>query len=154
MVKKLLAVVVIATAILAGCASNPGRYDKPGFTTVPSGRTLWVFRSDSPELAAFKADEEPARPVVRAGAGPAGMNLKAPDMATIDDYLAARGAFASTLPMDTKASVPPSVPPMEVRTYEPRGYESRGYEPPPAAAPAREDSRSAPQDGWYVTHPN
>lgn len=62
---------------------------RPGFyTQVEEGR-LWVFRSGSEELKAFKKDGELAKSVSRIGAGPDGMTIKAPDAETIDAYLAA-----------------------------------------------------------------
>lgn len=66
------------------------RWDKPGFwTRVVDGR-LWVFRSGSRELAAFRRDGPPARQVTRLGVGPDGMAIKAPDAGIIDAYLAAK----------------------------------------------------------------
>ena len=54
-------------------------------TIVEDGR-LWVFRPGSPELAAFEQDGELAKQVVRPGAGPGGVTLKAPDAETLDAY--------------------------------------------------------------------
>ena len=62
-------------------------YDKPGFTTFVDGGRLWVFRTDSKELAEYKEKGKPAKFVVRVGAGPDGMTIRAIDTETIDDYI-------------------------------------------------------------------
>lgn len=66
------------------------RWDKPGFWTREVDGRLWVFRSGSRELAAFRRDGPPARQVTRLGVGPNGMAIKAPDAGIIDAYLAAK----------------------------------------------------------------
>jgi uncharacterized protein (TIGR03000 family) len=62
---------------------------KPGFVTRYDDGRLWVFRKGSKELASFQKDGELAKHVIRPGAGPRGMTLKAPDRETMDAYLKA-----------------------------------------------------------------
>ncbi len=86
---------VLATAVLAlglvSCATTGSMsYDKPGFVTDVNDGRLWVFRAGSKELAAYKKSGEPTLMVTRIGAGPNGMTIRATDIKTIDDYLAAR----------------------------------------------------------------
>ena len=66
------------------------RWDKPGFWTREVDGRLWVFRSGSRELAAFRRDGPPPRQVTRLGVGPNGMAVKATDASIIDAYLAAK----------------------------------------------------------------
>ena len=66
---------------------------KDGFTTKVVDGRLWVFRQDAPELAAFNRDGELAKHVIRPGAGPLGMTLKAPDDGTILEYLTVQTGF-------------------------------------------------------------
>jgi hypothetical protein len=62
-------------------------YDKPGFSTFVDEGRLWVFRNGSKELAEYKEKGEPAKFIVRVGAGPDGMTIRAVDAETIDDYI-------------------------------------------------------------------
>jgi hypothetical protein len=69
-------------------------YDKPGFATrIQEGR-LWVFKQGTKELAEFDKQGELAKHVIRPGAGPKGMTIKAPDAETILAYLAFKPGFA------------------------------------------------------------
>jgi len=63
---------------------------KPGFVTKFEDGRLWVFRKGAKELAMYLKDGELAQHVIRPGAGPRRMTLKAPDRTTIEDYLAAK----------------------------------------------------------------
>ena len=54
---------------------------------------LWVFRQGSEELKKFKEDGEPAKIVIRPGAGPGGITLKGPDGDTLLAYIAAKKGF-------------------------------------------------------------
>jgi hypothetical protein len=63
---------------------------KAGFVTKFEDGRLWVFREGAKELAMYLKDGELAQHVIRPGAGPRRMTLKAPDRATIEDYLAAK----------------------------------------------------------------
>lgn len=56
--------------------------------SIADGR-IWVFREGSEELKAFQEDGEPAKIVVRPGAGPMGMTVKGPDAETVDAFLRA-----------------------------------------------------------------
>ncbi len=53
---------------------------------VQEGR-IWVFRPGSAELAEFEKSGELAKHVIRPGAGPQGMTVKAADAETLDAYL-------------------------------------------------------------------
>lgn len=61
---------------------------RPGFVTRVEDGRLWVFTSDSPDLAKFIEHGELAKHIIRPGAGPKGMTVKAPDAETLDAYLA------------------------------------------------------------------
>lgn len=66
-------------------------WTRPGFVVAQDDGRLWVFRSDAPELLAFRAGQESEKVVIRPGAGPDGMTLKATDAETLDAYIAAAG---------------------------------------------------------------
>ncbi len=68
---------------------------KGGFFVKEDEGRLWVFRSDDPALAKFLAGIEPAKMVIRPGAGPGGATLKALDAETIAAYLAAKDGFVT-----------------------------------------------------------
>jgi hypothetical protein len=72
-------------------------YGKPGFVLRPVEGRLWVFKEDCEELATFDKDGELAKHVTRPAAGPDGTTLKAPDAATITDYLTAADCFVTFL---------------------------------------------------------
>jgi hypothetical protein len=59
-------------------------------TGVEDGR-LWVFKEGTKEADAYIASKsKPARHVVRPGAGPNGMTVRAPEFEIIDAYLATK----------------------------------------------------------------
>jgi sugar lactone lactonase YvrE len=62
---------------------------KPGFTVMIEDGRLWVFRTGSEALAQFHEHGEPAKIVVRPGAGPRRMTLKSVDGTILDAYMAA-----------------------------------------------------------------
>ena len=64
---------------------------REGFRTILESGRVWVFRAGSKELADFQKHGELAKHVVRPGAGPDGMTLKAPDLETIESYLRGKG---------------------------------------------------------------
>ena len=66
---------------------------RPGFRVFEKEERLWVYRDDSPDLEAAAAGRHPARHVVRPGAGPAGITLRASDVEIINDYLATKPGF-------------------------------------------------------------
>jgi hypothetical protein len=68
---------------------------KCGFVTRVEDGRLWVFRIGSAEFADYSKHGELAKHVVQPGVGPAGMTVKAPDAATIRDYLVARAGFVT-----------------------------------------------------------
>jgi hypothetical protein len=73
----------------AGGDKGPDTYAKEGFhTEVDEDGRLWVFRAGSDELKEFKAHGEPAKVVIRPGAGPGGVTIKSVDAEIIDEYLA------------------------------------------------------------------
>ena len=86
--KKLLALSLLATT--ATLAHAESQFDKPGFVTQVSDGRLWVFQTDSPELADFKAHGEPEKSVAKIGDGPDGMTLKSTSMDVLDAYVAAK----------------------------------------------------------------
>lgn len=65
-------------------------YDRPGYVTAVVNNRLWVFQAGSKEYADFQKHGEPTISSVKIGVGPGGMTVKAPDMATIDGWLAAK----------------------------------------------------------------
>ena len=70
---------------------------KPGFETRVADGRLWVFPASAKELAEFEKNGELAKHVIRPGAGPAGMTIKAPDAEVIDAYLTAKPGFVTRL---------------------------------------------------------
>lgn len=72
-------------------------YTKPNFVALVEDGRLWVFRRGSKELADFRKHGELAKHVVRPGAGPGGMTIKAPDNETIAAYSVAREGFRTIL---------------------------------------------------------
>jgi len=66
---------------------------KPGFMTKVIDGRLWVISAGSEEEAAFKKHGELAKHVIKPGAGPGGMTVKAPDVETIGKYMAAADGF-------------------------------------------------------------
>ena len=68
---------------------------KGGFFVQPDDGRLWVFRSNDAALAGFLAGNEPAKVVIRPGAGPGGATLKALDGETLAAYIAAKDGFAT-----------------------------------------------------------
>ena len=65
-------------------------YDRPGFVTEVKDGRLWVFRKGAKELEDFHKHGELVKQVIRPGAGPNGITIKAPDTETINDYLKAK----------------------------------------------------------------
>ena len=62
---------------------------KEGFhSEVDGDGRLWVFRDGAAALDEFKTHGEPAKVVIRPGAGPGGVTIKSVDAETIDAYLA------------------------------------------------------------------
>lgn len=70
---------------------------KKGFVTKVEDGRLWVFRPRSDELAQFENAGDLAKHVVRPGAGPQGMTIKAPDAETIDAYLTSKPGFVTKM---------------------------------------------------------
>ena len=106
--KKVLPTLVVAAALTLAClpavslASSHGGghdaaatrgqadYERAGFVTRMEEGRLWVFLPGSKELASFDKQGELAKHIVRPGAGPGGITIKAPDAETADAYLAVR----------------------------------------------------------------
>ena len=99
--KKILAALTLATTLIFGFGCSTGvsqstdtamaekaSYDREGFATRMEDGRLWVFTSESKDLAKFDSHGEPAKHIVRPGAGPKGMTVKATDAETLDAYLA------------------------------------------------------------------
>jgi hypothetical protein len=72
---------------------DQGTMSKPGFYTSEEEGRLWVFRLKSKDLADFLEKGEPAKCVVRPGAGPQGMTLKGANMETLIDFVASKPGF-------------------------------------------------------------
>lgn len=72
-------------------------FHKPGFITLVEDGRLWVFKAGSQELADYQAAGELAKHIVRPGAGPQGMTIKAPDAETVDDYLVGAPGFVTKI---------------------------------------------------------
>lgn len=68
---------------------------KRGFVTKYDDGRIWAFRKGSKELAEFEKQGELAKHVTRPGVGPGGMTVKAPDSATILDYVVANDGFST-----------------------------------------------------------
>ncbi len=99
-----LAVILVVgfIAVALGCSHTAGSstsgaktaaatsYDKPGFVTAMQDGRLWVFREGAKEIEEFRKHGELVKQVIRPGAGPNGITLKAPDIETINDYLKAK----------------------------------------------------------------
>jgi hypothetical protein len=68
---------------------------RDGFVTKFEDGRLWVFRTGAEELAAFERDGELAKHVIRPAAGPLGLTVKAPDVETLDAYLARKPGFVA-----------------------------------------------------------
>jgi phosphate transport system substrate-binding protein len=66
---------------------------RAGFVLREDGGRWWVFRRGSKPLAAFDREGPPDRYVTRLRAAPYGVTLKAPDLATLEEYLAAEPGF-------------------------------------------------------------
>jgi sugar lactone lactonase YvrE len=60
---------------------------RDGFKTFVVDGRLWIFKDGSDALKDYLEKGELAKHVIRPGAGPGGITLKATDMETIDDYL-------------------------------------------------------------------
>ncbi|MFN0043084.1 MAG: hypothetical protein ACKVSF_07725 [Alphaproteobacteria bacterium] len=71
-------------------ASATQNFDKPGFAAVVHDGRLWVFKAGSKELGEFTKHKDLREMVTRVGAGPNKMTIRAPDVATLDAYLAAK----------------------------------------------------------------
>jgi hypothetical protein len=68
---------------------------KHGFVTVEAEGRWWIFREGSKELAAFKKIGEPEKCYTRINVAPYQVTLKAPDIATMEEYLTARPGFVT-----------------------------------------------------------
>ncbi len=99
-------IAISALLLFAGCASSASatpqaeeggeaeegmvdlsEYEREGFVVEMEDGRLWVFHEDSEDYKQFLETGEPAKQVVRPGAGPGGITLKSTESATIDEYL-------------------------------------------------------------------
>jgi uncharacterized protein (TIGR03000 family) len=76
-----------------GKAVGKGLPMREGFVTLEHDGRWWVFRAESKDLAAFRAKGESEKHVVRINAPPWKVTLKAPDIATLEEYLATKPGF-------------------------------------------------------------
>jgi hypothetical protein len=75
-------------------------FAKSNFVAIVEDGRLWVFRAGSKDLTDYQKHGELAKHVVRPGAGPNGMTIKAPDNETITAYMAARDGFRTVIKDD------------------------------------------------------
>lgn len=68
---------------------------KYGFVTVEAEGRWWIFREASKELAAFKKIGEPEKCYTRINVAPYQLTLKAPDIATMEEYLTTKPGFVT-----------------------------------------------------------
>ncbi len=85
---------------MTAAAETPSHAKDGFYTQLDKDGRLWVFLADSPELAEFKTKGKPAKHVVRPGAGPGGVTLKAVEMDTIVAYITAQPGFYTQLDKD------------------------------------------------------
>ncbi|MES2720293.1 MAG: hypothetical protein V4688_07325 [Pseudomonadota bacterium] len=85
----MLRTLVMATslALISLSALADVKFNKAGFETHVQDGRLWVFKADSAELAAFKAQGEPAIFVSRIGDGPEGMTLRGNNNDVLEAYI-------------------------------------------------------------------
>jgi sugar lactone lactonase YvrE len=108
---------VVAGGMVSGCA-HAGRtgagesgeemtasYEKPGFFVYEDDGRLWIFVEGSDAHQDFLANGKPARHVVRPGAGPNRMTLRAVDQDTIVAYLVATEGFHTKVDSDGRVWV-------------------------------------------------
>lgn len=106
---------------------------KPGFVTFLIDGRLWVFAEGDEQIADVEAGNEPAKHVIRPGAGPGGITLKSSDNETIAAYLAAQEGF-DTFIADGRIWVFPRGCP-DVKTFEKDGEPAK-FVTRPGAGPA------------------
>ncbi len=109
--KRIAAAFIITTFLIigSGCTASVtknsetatmqkgGNYHKEGFETRMEDGRLWVFLPGSKDLAKFDEHGELAKHIIRPGAGPGGVTIKAPDAETMDAYLLARPGFITRI---------------------------------------------------------
>ena len=88
MIRKLLIATTLALVTLPAMAD--ANFNKAGFETHVENGRLWVFKADSAELAAFKAQGEPAVFVSRIGDGPEGMTLRGNNNDVLEAYISSK----------------------------------------------------------------
>jgi len=66
-----------------------------GFVVIEKDGRVWVFRADSKDLEQYQKQGEPEKHVTRLNAGPRKLTIKAPDVETLEDYLAAKPGFVT-----------------------------------------------------------
>lgn len=87
MIRRLALTTLLAISSAAFASAD---YNKAGFEAHVENGRLWVFKTNSPELAAFKAQGEPAVSVSRIGEGPEGMTVRSHSQEIIEAYLTAK----------------------------------------------------------------
>lgn len=85
------ALLFTSVAFASGPVNLGSPHDKPGFVTAVVDGRLWVFKADdSKNIEEFRQSGELGKMASRIAAGPNRMTIRAPDMETIDRYLAGR----------------------------------------------------------------
>ena len=87
MIRRLALTTLLAISSVAFAGTD---FNKAGFEAHVENGRLWVFKANSPELAAFKAQGEPAVSVSRIGEGPEGMTVRSHSQEVIEAYLSAK----------------------------------------------------------------
>lgn len=89
-------------AVIMGCSATElkadnakDNYARPGFVTLMEDGRLWVFEEDSKDLKKYQEHGELAKHIIRPGAGPDRLTLKAPDTETAEAYMLAKPGFAT-----------------------------------------------------------
>ncbi|TWT39044.1 hypothetical protein [Blastopirellula retiformator] len=80
---------------------------KPGFLTAIEDGRVWVLKEGSDAAKEFVAAGEPAKQVIRPGAGPLGVTLKSDDAATIAAYRYAKPGYHASVDADGRVWVFP-----------------------------------------------
>lgn len=87
----------LADGTLVKTCIDKSPHNKRGFVTFDEDGRLWVFGTNSSELKQYLSSGELAKHVIRPGAGPGGITLKAPDAETIDAFMTSKEGFATKI---------------------------------------------------------
>ena len=68
---------------------------REGFVIMETEGRWWIFREGSKDLASFKKLGEPEKSVTRVNAAPFKVTVRAPDVATLEEYLTSKPGFVT-----------------------------------------------------------